>query len=135
ARAAITMRLVEKHGFTIIAVEADWPDAAAVNRSIRGLARRQGEPSPFRRFPSWMWRNTDVDALLSWLRSHNENLDSAGQAGFYGLDIYNMSASIEAVLAYLDRIDPAAAAIARERYGCLTPWQNEPQTYGRAVLT
>lgn len=46
-----------------------------------------------------------------------------------------MHGSIAAVLAYLDKIDPQSAAVARERYGCLTPWQREPSTYGRAVLT
>lgn len=61
--------------------------------------------------------------------------DAAGRTAFYGLDIYNMSGSIAAVLKYLDRVDPHAASVARERYGCLTPWQKEPSTYGRAVLT
>ena len=35
ARAAITRRLIERHGFTIVAVEADWPDAAAIDRYVR----------------------------------------------------------------------------------------------------
>jgi erythromycin esterase-like protein len=42
---------------------------------------------------------------------------------------------MRAVIDYLDRTDPAAARVARERYGCLTPWQNDPATYGRAVLS
>src|SRR3954453_3114061 len=83
-----------------------------------------------------MWRNVETASLIDWLRTHNEAIAEMTQrAGFYGLDIYNMSDSIAAVLDYLDRIDPEAAAIARERYGCLTPWQKEPATYGRAVLT
>jgi protein-L-isoaspartate(D-aspartate) O-methyltransferase len=134
ARAAITRRLIEQHGFSIVAVEADWPDAAAVDRHVRHLPHRAGE-QPFQRFPTWMWRNTDVAAFVEWLRSTNRNLDKPQRAGFYGLDIYNMAASIASVLAYLDKTDPEAAAIARERYGCLTPWQREPSTYGRAVLT
>lgn len=135
ARAAITRRLIEKHGFTIVAVEADWPDAAAVDRYVRHRpARAKAEP-PFQRFPTWMWRNTDVAALIEWMRAHNQQLSQQRRAGFYGLDIYNMSGSIAAVLEYLDKIDPEAAAIARERYGCLTPWQKDPSTYGRAVLT
>jgi erythromycin esterase-like protein len=69
------------------------------------------------------------------MREHNASLDEKRRAGFYGLDIYNMAASIVSVLAYLDKVDPSAAAVARERYGCLTPWQREPSTYGRAVLT
>lgn len=135
ARAAITRRLIERHGFSIVAVEADWPDAAAVNRYVRGLPSREDERVPFRRFPSWMWRNREVDGFLRWLRAHNQERGGARQAGFYGLDLYNMSGSIAAVLDYLDGIDPEAAAVARERYACLTPWQNEPATYGRAVLT
>jgi protein-L-isoaspartate(D-aspartate) O-methyltransferase len=135
ARAAVTRRLIEEHGFTIVAVEADWPDAAAADRYVRHRPARPGAAPPFRRFPTWMWRNTDVDAFLGWMRAHNDNLKAERRAGFYGLDLYNMSGSISAVLEYLDKIDPEAAAVARERYGCLTPWQKEPSTYGRAVLT
>ena len=135
ARAAITRRLIEAHGFTIVAVEADWPDAAAIDRYVRHRPMQAGADPPFQRFPTWMWRNTDVDAFIDWMRGHNEKTAPPQQAGFYGLDIYNMSASVAAVLDYLERVDPEAAAKARERYGCLTPWQKEPSTYGRAVLT
>ena len=134
ARAAITQRLVERHGFTIVAVEADWPDAAAINRHVRGRAPQAGQPPPFRRFPSWMWRNREVVDFIDWLRAHNGGREPHRQAGFYGLDLYNMSGSVSAVLAYLDGEDPEAARVARERYGCLTPWQNDPATYGRAAL-
>uniref|UniRef100_UPI0018CE1707 erythromycin esterase family protein n=1 Tax=Novilysobacter defluvii TaxID=391738 RepID=UPI0018CE1707 len=135
ARAAITRRLVERHGFTIIAVEADWPDAAAINRYVRHLPRRADARPVFQRFPTWMWRNVEVAELAVWLRRHNEGLGGARQAGFYGLDMYSLGSSIAAVLEYLDRVDPEAAAVARERYGCLTPWQKDPATYGRAVLS
>ena len=135
ARAAITRRFVERHGFTIVAVEADWPDAAAIDRYILHRPKRSTNSEPFERFPTWMWRNTVIDRLLHDLRAINEQRAPEEMAGFYGLDIYNMSGSIEAVLAYLDEHDPEAAAVARERYGCLTPWQAEPATYGRAALT
>ena len=136
ARAAITRRLIEQHGFTILVVEADWPDAAAVDRYVRHRPHPSGAELPFQRFPTWMWRNTEIAALTDWMRERNEGIsDLDRRAGFYGLDIYNMSGSIAAVLEYLDKVDPEAAAVARERYGCLTPWQKEPSTYGRAVLT
>jgi protein-L-isoaspartate(D-aspartate) O-methyltransferase len=135
ARAAITRRLVEKHGFGIVAVEADWPDALALDRFTRGLPTSEPGRPIFRRFPTWMWRNTDVDAFVGWLRRHNARLSAERRAGFYGLDIYSLSDSIEAVLAYLDKTDPEAAKVARERYGCLTPWQRDPAVYGRAVLS
>jgi protein-L-isoaspartate(D-aspartate) O-methyltransferase len=136
ARAAITRHLIAQHGFTILAVEADWPDAAAVDRYVRHRPAVGGPEPPFQRFPTWMWRNTEVATLIDWMREHNMGVPELDRrAGFYGLDLYNMSGSIGAVLDYLDKVDPEAAGVARERYGCLTPWQNEPSTYGRAVLT
>jgi len=136
ARAAITRRLIEHHGFTIVAVEADWPDAAAINRYVMHHSTRKFSGGAFSRFPTWMWRNTVVERFSRWLRDHNAKVaDPERRAGFYGLDIYNMQGSIAAVLDYLDELDPEAARIARERYGCLMPWQRDPATYGRAVLS
>ena len=135
ARAAITRRLIERHGFSIVAVEADWPDAAVLDRHVRHLPPRDGADPPFRRFPSWMWRNREVAEFLAWMRAHNATLAPEARAGFHGLDMYNMGGSIAAVLDYLDRVDSEAARVARDRYGCLHPWHGEPSAYGRAVLT
>lgn len=136
ARAAITRRLIEKHGFTIVAVEADWPDAAAIDRLVGG---RPGTPPqrsrPFSRFPTWMWRNRDVDDFVSWLRRHNATVPAERRVRFRGLDLYSMNASIGAVLAYLDRVDPVAAREARDRYACFAPWSREIAAYGRASLS
>ena len=135
ARAAITRRLIEQHGFTVVAVEADWPDAASLDRYVRQRpAPKHAEP-PFRRFPTWMWRNTDVESFIEWLRGWNEERPADARTSFHGLDLYNLSASIQGVLDYLDRVDPEAGKVARERYGCLTPWAREPQAYGRMALT
>ncbi|MFB0613924.1 protein-L-isoaspartate(D-aspartate) O-methyltransferase [Aurantiacibacter poecillastricola] len=135
ARAVITRRLVERHGFSIIAVEADWPDAAAYNRYIRGEAAPEDPAPPFQRFPTWMWRNTVMPGFLKELRAINAGRNEDERVGFYGLDLYNMSGSIAAILSYLDAHDPEAAAVARERYGCLTPWQSDPAMYGRSAIT
>jgi protein-L-isoaspartate(D-aspartate) O-methyltransferase len=135
ARAAITRRLIEEHGFNIVAVEADWPDAASIDRYVRGRPGREGEERPFERFPTWMWRNTDVAAFTSWLKRHNEGLGQEEMAGFYGLDLYNLGGSIRAVIDYLDDVDPEAAKVARERYGCLQPYARNPQGYGRMAMT
>ena len=96
--------------------------------------RRHSARQAFERFPTWMWRNQEVLGFLDWLRHHNESLPAERRTAFRGLDVYSLGASIEAVLAYLDKIDPNAASGARRRYGCLTPWQDEPADYGRAVL-
>jgi erythromycin esterase-like protein len=134
ARAAITKQLITAHGFNIVAVEADWPDAARIDRYVRHLAPAMSARQAFERFPTWMWRNEEVLAFLDWLRLHNEGLPPERRTAFRGLDVYSLGASIEAVLGYLDGVDPNAASGARRRYGCLTPWQDEPADYGRAVL-
>ena len=131
ARSAITRRMIEHHGTRIVAVEADWPDAAILDRHVRDLPPREGVEEPFQRFPRWMWRNTHVARLVAWMRDWNRGRDPGDQVGFYGLDMYNLSASIQAVLDYLDSTDPEAAAVARQRYGCLEPWTEEPAAYGR----
>jgi len=134
ARAAITQRLVAQHGFRIVALEADWPDAASLDRLVRDRPQPQAGEPPFRRFPTWMWRNREFAAFVSWLREWNRACAPSEQAGLYGLDLYSLSASIRAVLDYLDHTDADAARIARERYGCLTPWAKEPESYGRMAL-
>jgi erythromycin esterase-like protein len=132
ARAAITRRLIEHHGFDIVAVEADWPDAAHIDRFVRGRQRQPYPPDSFERFPRWMWRNAEVAAFVRWLRGWNDA--AGGKVEFRGLDVYSLGQSIRAVLDYLDQADPDEAAAARKRYGCLTPWHEEPAMYGRMAL-
>jgi protein-L-isoaspartate(D-aspartate) O-methyltransferase len=136
-RARITQELIEKRGFDFVAVEADWPDAARIDAHVVGNNRPAGPQfAPFSRFPTWMWRNTEVADFVSWLRQRNlAERDVSRRVGFHGLDLYSMFTSIAAVLAYLNEVDPNAARVAKARYGELTPWQRDPAAYGRAVLT
>jgi erythromycin esterase-like protein len=136
-RAEITKRLIQEKGFTAVAVEADWPDAYRVNRYVRGV---NDDPTPaeallnFQRFPLWMWRNTDVLNFIGWLREYNDTLpENAIKTGFYGLDLYSMYASMEAVLGYLDQVDAEAAQRARDRYSCFQHFDEDAQHYGYAT--
>ena len=134
ARAAISRRLIERHGFTIVAAEADWPDAATVDRYVRHRPWREGELRAFERFPTWMWRNREFDAFVRWMRQHNEQRPYERMCGFYGLDLYNLSASMRAVIDFLEEKDPELARLAHRRYGCLDPWAENPALYGRNAL-
>ncbi len=137
ARAQITSRLIREKGFSAVAVEADWPDAYRVNRYVRDIsddATGEEALSGFKRFPVWMWRNLDVLAFVEWLGGHNQRLPEGGrQAGFYGLDLYSLYASIEAVISYLEKVDPEAAERARYRYSCFDHYGEESQSYGYAA--
>jgi len=134
-RASLTKYLIEHHGLDAVAVEADWPDAYRVNRYVRGEgvdADANTALSGFERFPGWMWRNTEVLSFVRWLREWNDNHPNR-KVGFYGLDLYSLSASIQAVVTYLDKVDPEAAKRARDRYACFDHYAADSHAYGYAV--
>ena len=135
-RAELTKALIVSQGFNIVAAEADWPDAYRANRWVRHSSQEpdaEAALGDFTRFPRWMWRNRDVVGFLDWLRTHNGSQDAAARVGFYGLDLYSLHTSIDAVLAYLRKVDPAAAERARYRYGCFEDFGENSQAYGYAA--
>ncbi|MDQ3186594.1 MAG: erythromycin esterase family protein [Pseudomonadota bacterium] len=153
-RANVTKRLIAEEGFDAIAVEADWPDAYRINRFVSGRSEDRDADealSDFKRFPTWMWRNTEASAFVEWLHDYNERykgpeaqtartdqapkISRMNTVGFYGLDLYSMTTSMEAVLAYLDKIDPKEAEAARARYACFGQFINDPQAYGYAIAS
>ncbi|KAL3478564.1 erythromycin esterase-domain-containing protein [Aspergillus californicus] len=147
ARAEITKRLITEHGYTMIALEADWPDAEALDRYVRqrpgpkarisgkvGGESEPGEREAFQRFPTWMWRNREMQELVEWVRDHNVHVPAEKKVGIYGMDLYSLGASMKAIVEYLDHVDPSMAKEARRRYGCLEPWAEEPQEYGLAAI-
>jgi protein-L-isoaspartate(D-aspartate) O-methyltransferase len=134
-RNRITAELISRRNFRFVAIEGDWPDAARIDHYVRHFDYPPSEWVAFARFPTWMWRNQDVREFVDWLRIHNSNRPADERTAFHGLDLYSLYSSVRAVLEYLDSVDPAAAALARQRYGCLTPWQSDPATYGRAALS
>src|SRR6059058_736961 len=136
-RAEISKRLIAEKNFTVLAIEADWPDASRVHRYVRGSSN-DANPSEalagFRRFPAWMWRNTVVVEFVEWLRQFNKDVDpKRAPAGFYGMDLYSLHTSIDAVLEYLEKVDAEAARRARLRYSCFDHFSREPQEYGYAT--
>lgn len=137
ARADITQWLIEDKDFCAVAVEGDWPDAYRVNRFVRGIGDATADEalSGFERFPAWMWRNTVVRDFAHWLHDRNRRVEDREQAGFYGLDLYSLHRSMREVIAYLDTVDPSAAARARERYSCFdhAAADDDGQAYGFAA--
>ncbi len=137
SRAEITQRLIMEQGFDAVAIGADWQDASRVNRYVAGESDDKDADaalSDFERFPTWVWRNTEVHAFVQWLHHYNQlNRKVRGRrgqtetVGFYGLDCYNMSASIGASLTHLDKINPEEAEAARARYATCNEFISESQ--------
>lgn len=121
-RARITRRLIEERGFSGVVIEADWSET----RPLRAAVAGQGDASAidhslhaFRRFPQWMWSNTDFRDFARWLRGYNLSRRSGSPVTIHGMDLYDVQGSAIAVLNSLSGIDPEAAARARSNYGCL----------------
>jgi erythromycin esterase-like protein len=138
-RAKITRRLIEEKGFHAVAVEADWPDAYRVNRWVRGDGEDRSANEALEgfktRFPTWMWRNADVLDFVGWLRDFNDARGDKEKVGFYGVDLYSLFTSIEAVIEYLEQVDPEGAKHARKRYACFDHYGDEAQAYGYATAS
>jgi protein-L-isoaspartate(D-aspartate) O-methyltransferase len=136
-RAGITRRLIELEQIRFVAIEADWPDAARIDRYVRWVDRRRrsDERDAFLRFPTWMWRNREVLDFVDWLRAWNEQRAPDRRVAVHGMDLYSLTESAAQVIAYLQDKDPELAQIARQRYACLTPFQADPATYGLAAAT
>ena len=137
-RRRISQRLIREKGFSFIAVEGDWPDCYRVNRYVKGRADSGDEAREvlheFRRWPTWMWANEEVVDLAEWLHEHNEDLPEERKVGFYGLDVYSLWESMEAVLHYLQEKDPNALKAARQAFECFEPFDYDPQEYARATM-
>ena len=135
-RAAITRALIEQKGFGAVAIEGDWPDAYRVHRYVQGFGSDTDASRAlrgFERFPTWMWRNTAVSVFVAWLRAHNAGVDEMRRAGFFGLDLYSLHASMRAVINYLESRDPAAAEAARQSYGCFEEFGHDTDSYAWAA--
>ncbi len=137
SRAEITQRLIVEQGFDAVAIGADCPDASRVNRYVSGESDDRDADaalSDFKRFPAWVWRNTKVHAFVQWLhhynQTHRKDRGQRGQTetvGFYGLDCYNMTDSIGALLTHLDKTNPEEAQVARARYVSCHEFISEPE--------
>lgn len=134
-RERISRALIQEKGFDFVAIEGDWPDAARIDHYVRHAEYPPSEWTAFARFPVWMWRNQEVRRFVDWLRAYNSDRPDKRRVAFHGLDLYSLYNSIQSVLDYLEEVDPETAAVARHRYGCLTPWQSDPVAYGQASLT
>lgn len=136
SRMRITQRLIEEMDFTAVALEADWPDCVQINRHIHRSSNQsetQEALSAFKRFPVWMWRNTDVSEFVDWLANHNRRESISRQVGVYGLDLYSLDSSIQEVVLYWDNVDSEAARSARTLYSCFDHTLQDPIQYGRQV--
>ncbi|MHA7237458.1 erythromycin esterase family protein, partial [Burkholderia pseudomallei] len=134
-RAQITARRIGECGFDTMAIEGDWPDVRRVNRCVQGdaaIADADAALSDLTRLPAWMRRNRPMREFVGWLRERDAALPRQSRSGVDGLDLYGLYRCADAVIRYLDGVDPEQAELARQRYAALDHVR-EPGAYGHAV--
>ncbi|KAI9094641.1 hypothetical protein DFS34DRAFT_706215 [Phlyctochytrium arcticum] len=140
-RAYITQLLVAEKGFQTIVTEADFPDSMTITRYVQNTSTQDEKVlgavnalKDFKRFPLWMWRNEVMVPFVKWLRMWNDRLpNDEPKISLYGMDLYSLHTSRAAVLEYLAKVDPPAAAKARERYSLLEPFGEDTTGYAFAA--
>ena len=135
-RAALTRRLIEEKGFSLVAVEGDWPDCYRVNRSVRLRDGAAEDPrdalDAFTRWPTWMWANVEVVEFCRWLRRHNEGLPEDRRIGFYGIDVYSLWDSMHALVDWLAEHEPGHVDQAKRALACFEPFGEDGAEYAFA---
>lgn len=136
-RTALSKRLIQEKGFRFIGAEGDWPDCFAVNAAIKQEKADYGSAAQllqtFNRWPTWMWGNWEIAALVDWLQTHNQAQPAERRVGFYGLDVYSLWESLQAVLHYAQQQGDGAIKAAQQAFRCFEPYSDDPQAYARAV--
>ncbi|ADU31089.1 erythromycin esterase family protein [Evansella cellulosilytica] len=134
-RSDITKQLIQHHQYSFIAVEGDWPSCYEINRYIKGIATeyKNGEDvlkKSFTRWPAWMWANYEMVELIEWLRNYNQTRNEEDKIGFYGVDVYSLWESIEAIVKYLKKTNSPILQKAINALECLDPFEKKPEKYG-----
>ena len=129
ARAAITRWLIERRGFNVVALAADWaevPSPGPVARRSAAEPASSGAPQP-------LWRGAEFEALLRWLTDHNSRAPEVDRVVLHGLDTYGSDSAMREASAVLARLDPDCARIVRARFGHNAPWAQEGLGASHAV--
>lgn len=133
-RREITKQLIKNHQSSFVAIEGDWPACYEVNRYIKGMAPEYSSAeevlkSSFHRWPSWMWANEEMIDLIEWLYVYNQT-QTDKKIGFYGLDVYSLWESMEAIVDHLKKINSPDLQKALEAIACFEPFHPKPEQYG-----
>ncbi|MFJ8066904.1 erythromycin esterase family protein [Psychrobacillus sp. NPDC096426] len=140
-RAELSKRLIEEKGFTLIAVEGDWPSTQRINRFIKGFDVEETDVrdvlKAFKRWPTWMWANEEIAEFITWLKVRNEWKEVKEKVGFYGIDVYSLWESLDEVITYLSKTNPEGTdlAFAQKAFSCFEPFNRHPETYAISSIS
>jgi erythromycin esterase-like protein len=132
-RAELTKRLIKEKGFSVIAVEGDWPSCQSINRYIKNFGTHTKNArealEDFNRWPTWMWANQEMIELIEWLKDFNQQTKQKNKVGFYGLDVYSLWESMDEIIKYFERTGNIGLKQARNVFNCFEPFNRNNESY------
>ncbi|WP_442599666.1 erythromycin esterase family protein [Neobacillus sp. D3-1R] len=129
-RMELSKRLITEKGFSVIAVEGDWPSCFTVNEYIKGFKGQSALDAvkDFNRWPTWMWANEEILSLIDWMKTYNSIFHN--KVGFYGIDVYSLWESMEALVKNLETSGTGDVEKAKKAFSCFEPFYRRPENYG-----
>ncbi|RFU61056.1 erythromycin esterase family protein [Peribacillus glennii] len=132
-RAELSKKLIQDKGFSIIAVEGDWPASQKLNGYIKGYDTETKTAKEvlksFNRWPTWMWANEEIAGFAEWLKDHNRSYSGTPKVGFYGIDVYSLWESMEEVVRHLEKTNSPDLSLARKAFSCFEPFNRNHEKY------
>ncbi len=106
--------LVREKGFTVFAIEANWPESLVVDRYLKtgeGNARSALAGMYF-----WGWNTEEVLDLIEWMRSYNQSPGQHAILSFTSFDMQVAHVAARMALEFLGRYSPDDAQRAGELF-------------------
>ncbi len=120
AKHRILEYLVEEMGFSIFSIEANMPEACAINDYVMGKEGDAAELLAGLYF--WTWNTEEVREMVEWMRAFNAREKSRGsmrRVQFTGNDMQTHTVALRKLEAFLQRYDPLFAAAHAEDLAAL----------------
>lgn len=126
--------LVKEKGFTVFAIEANWPESEAADRYIK---TGEGDPkAALRAMYFWTWQTEEVLAMLEWMRNFNKGPGKHPMLSFTSFDMQAYDVARDRVLAWTKQYAPeelAKVEVAYAGLASLKPWVRTDPAFEEAA--
>lgn len=106
--------LVKEKGFTVFAIEANWPESEALDRYIK---TGEGDPKAgLAAMYFWTWQTEEILAMVEWMRAYNQAPGKHPILSFTSFDMQIYKGASQKVWAYLQQYGGTEAEAVTAEY-------------------
>lgn len=105
AKHRIFRHLVEKQGFKVFAIEADFGESVILNKAIQESRTSDIKPLMLSTMLFWTWKTAEVQAMLEWMSEYNRGKPAEDKLQYMGVDCQANVNNAPLVFDYLQSAD------------------------------